>query len=125
MIMAEMGKIAFKFGGATRMSGLALGVFCAAFTAQAQEQVGATVAEIPVPAGPGSSEPSLFALADGRAAVSWTEPTEAGHAVKVALGNEAGWSAPSTVMLPFFHAALSLGKRCSSRICASLQRAGR
>jgi len=98
MIMAEMGKIAFKFGGATRMSGLALGVFCAAFTAQAQEQVGATVAEIPVPAGPGSSEPSLFALADGRIAVSWTEPTEAGHAVKVALGNEAGWSAPSTVV---------------------------
>lgn len=43
------------------------------------------------PAGQGAQEPVLFALKDGRVALSWLEPEGAGFALKVAVGSKDGW----------------------------------
>lgn len=98
MIMTGIGDTAFRFGGATWISMLTMGAIGAAVAAQAQDGTVADIVEIPVPAGPGASEPSIFALADGRVALSWTEPAAQGHAVKIAFGNQTGWSVPTTVV---------------------------
>ena len=64
----------------------------------AEEPLFSSVTELAVPAGDGAREPALFAMADGRVLMSWTEPSEAGFAVRVATGDASGWSEPRTVV---------------------------
>lgn len=47
---------------------------------------------------PGSGEPHLYATTDGRAILTWFEPAGDGHALKVAVRDAGGWSAPRTVV---------------------------
>lgn len=49
------------------------------------------------PAGPGSAEPNLDVDPEGRVHLSWLEPTDEGHALRVARFAGNGWSAPATV----------------------------
>lgn len=53
--------------------------------------------EIEFRAPPGSGQHSLFALADGRVALTWLEPTAAGHALRFAIRSDTGWSQAGTV----------------------------
>ena len=69
-----------------------------ALPAAAEERVFSTTINIDPPVGPGASEPSLFALEDGRILMSWTEPAGDGYAVKVTAGNIDGWSEPRTIV---------------------------
>jgi hypothetical protein len=48
-------------------------------------------------AAPGSMAPELTAGADGRAYLSWLEPDGSGHALRFAVRDGSGWSAPRTV----------------------------
>ncbi len=66
--------------------------------AQAQSNVFTSIAEIDLPLATGAQEPSLFAMADGRVALSWTEPAAQGFAVRTAIGDSTGWSVPQTVV---------------------------
>ncbi len=64
----------------------------------AEAQVFSSLEEIEVPSSGTVEEPSLVALPDGRLLMSWTElsgPTFA--SVRIALRDDAGWSAPVTV----------------------------
>lgn len=70
----------------------------AAVSASAQSAVFASVIELDLPVGPGAQEPSLATLADGRVAMSWTEPAGRGFAVRTAIGDRAGWSEPRKVV---------------------------
>jgi hypothetical protein len=45
----------------------------------------------------GSGEPNLFVTEDGRVMLTWFEPTEEGHALRVSLRSAEGWSAPMTI----------------------------
>ncbi len=49
-------------------------------------------------AGGGSGQPSLLPLADGRAVLTWLEPTADGHALTLAVRADDGWSEPTTVL---------------------------
>ena len=49
------------------------------------------------PAGPGSAEPSLAVAPDGRVYMTWLEPADSGHALKVAFLEGAKWSEPQTI----------------------------
>lgn len=55
------------------------------------------IVEIPVPVGPGAQDPSLFATDAGEILMSWTEPSEEGHAVRIASLIDEQWTAPMTV----------------------------
>ena len=54
---------------------------------------------LPSPAAPGSAEPNLDVGPDGRVHMSWLEPlgTSQGHALKVAMLEDASWSPAHTV----------------------------
>lgn len=49
------------------------------------------------PAGPGAAEPNLSVGPDGKVFLSWLEPADTGHALRVAELERQGWSAPRTV----------------------------
>lgn len=49
------------------------------------------------PAAPGSAEPNLFATAGGRVYLSWVASDSAGAALRYAVWQAEGWSAPRTV----------------------------
>lgn len=52
---------------------------------------------IPSPAGPGSGEPSLAVAPDGRVYMTWLEPADSGHALKLAVLEGAKWSEPQII----------------------------
>lgn len=55
------------------------------------------ITEAQSPAGADTREPDLFAAADGRVIMSWVEKTgEKRHALRFAVRDAAGWSAPGT-----------------------------
>jgi hypothetical protein len=56
-----------------------------------------TFEEFPLPTGPDSREPSLYATEDGRLLMSWTEPSEDKFTVKVATLEDGTWSEPRAV----------------------------
>ncbi|HEX7080074.1 MAG TPA: sialidase family protein [Gammaproteobacteria bacterium] len=49
------------------------------------------------PAGAGSGEPHLAVTDDGRAVLSWLEPTADGYALRFSTLTDGGWSAPQVV----------------------------
>src|SRR5262245_44667147 len=49
------------------------------------------------PAGPGSAEPSLAVAADGRVYLTWLEPADSGHALRIAALEGSRWTAPRTI----------------------------
>lgn len=49
------------------------------------------------PTGPGAAEPNLSVGPDGKVFLSWLQPTDAGHALRVAELERNGWSTPRTV----------------------------
>ena len=53
--------------------------------------------EISLPVGPGAQDPSLFATEAGEILMSWTEPANEGHAVRIASWTDEGWRTPMTV----------------------------
>ncbi|QXT41008.1 sialidase family protein [Gymnodinialimonas ceratoperidinii] len=55
------------------------------------------IVEVPVPVGSGAQDPSLFATESGKILMSWTEPSEDGHAVRIAGWIDERWTAPMTV----------------------------
>lgn len=65
--------------------------------ASSQETPFSAIRELGVPSAPGAREPGLFATSDGRVLLSWTEPMGQGFAVRLAIGDETGWSEPRTV----------------------------
>ncbi len=67
-------------------------------TIAAQEGVFAVVEPIPTPASPGAQDPSLFEMPDGQIAMIWTEPSPNGNSVRLAIGNDTGWTARNTVV---------------------------
>lgn len=54
--------------------------------------------EMPTPAGPGSAEPNLSTAPDGTVLLSWIEPDSAGHALRYAVLDDAGWTAARTIV---------------------------
>ena len=64
----------------------------------AQMEVFSSITEIELPVAPGAQEPSLFSMDDGRILMSWTEPAARGFAVRMAIGNETGWTEPQTAV---------------------------
>jgi hypothetical protein len=57
-----------------------------------------TLGEIEFTAPPGSAQPSLYALADGRVALTWLEPGRGdGHALRLAVRVGGTWGQPMTV----------------------------
>ncbi len=56
-----------------------------------------TLDEIEFTAPAGSAQPSLSALADGRVVLTWLEPTPDGHALRLAVRSDTGWTGPVTV----------------------------
>lgn len=56
-----------------------------------------TMEDLAAPAGPGSGEPNLDVGPDGRVWMSWLEPADSGHVLKVASHDGRRWSAPQTV----------------------------
>ncbi len=59
--------------------------------------VAQAVSEIASPAAVGSGEPNLTVGDDGRLYLSWIEPFDDGHALRFAVREGAGWSAPRTI----------------------------
>lgn len=60
--------------------------------------IGAVVPEpIGSPAAPGSAEPNLAVAPGGKVYMSWLEPADSGHALRVASYSQGRWSQPSTV----------------------------
>jgi hypothetical protein len=57
----------------------------------------AVLDSIASPAGPGSAEPFVAASPDGRVYMSWLEPADSGHALRIAALQGKQWSAPQTV----------------------------
>ena len=78
--------------------GLLLHSIAGTLPAAAHEHIFSEIIDIDPPVADGASEPSLFALEDGRILLSWTEPSGNGYAVKVAEGNTTGWSEPRTII---------------------------
>lgn len=72
-----------------------------AFSAQgafAAEGLFTSVKELRSPVAQGGREPSLSTMYDGRVLMSWTEPKGSGFAVKAAISDGSGWSAPQTIV---------------------------
>lgn len=65
--------------------------------AAAEKPLFASLKELNVPAAEGAREPNLFAMKDGRVLLTWTEPAGKGFAVRLAIGDEKGWSEARTV----------------------------
>ena len=57
----------------------------------------AELREVPPPTGPGSMTPYLSAGREGTVYLSWQEPDERGHAVRMAELSASGWSEPHTI----------------------------
>ncbi|MDQ3560646.1 MAG: glycoside hydrolase [Pseudomonadota bacterium] len=66
--------------------------------ASSQESPFSSSRELKVPAAKGAREPSLSATKDGRVLLSWTEQAGTGFAVRIATGDENGWTEPRTVI---------------------------
>ena len=66
-------------------------------TVHAEGAVFAETTSIVVPVGPGAREPALFALSDGRVAMSWTEINGPQTAVRFGLLKGDRWEGPHTV----------------------------
>lgn len=49
------------------------------------------------PVGASSAEPNLFAARDGRVLMTWMEPSEGGHALRVSVRADGEWSAARTI----------------------------
>lgn len=62
-------------------------------------QVGAAPAldSLPSPAGPGSAEPNLAVGDDGKVYMTWFEPADSGHALRIATLTGNAWSTPVTI----------------------------
>ena len=78
---------------------LLIGLAISAFPAQdasAQDEFFTSVKELPAPVAQGAREPSLSTMYDGRVLMSWTEPQGSGFAIKTAISDGSGWSAPQT-----------------------------
>lgn len=52
---------------------------------------------IPSPAGPGSAQPNLGVGADGRVYMTWLQPADSGHALKLSVLRGTQWSPPVTI----------------------------
>jgi hypothetical protein len=52
---------------------------------------------VAVPAAPGAGQPNVTALQDGRALLTWIEPADTGHALRFAIWDGDGWTAPRTI----------------------------
>ena len=63
----------------------------------AQDKAFDEIVELLPPVGPGSREPALVTLPDGRIAMSWTEPVGEDFAVRFVTGDASGWDTPQTV----------------------------
>ncbi len=55
------------------------------------------LAEMPAPVADGSAEPNLAVSPSGRMFLSWVEPADSGHALRFAVLDGGGWSAPRTI----------------------------
>ena len=66
--------------------------------ASAEEALFSSITELIAPVVDGAREPSLSTTIDGRVLMSWTEPEGNGFAVKTAIADASGWSAPQTVV---------------------------
>lgn len=58
---------------------------------------GSEVENIASPAGPGSGEPNLAVARDGRVYMSWLEPVDSGHALRIASYDGLRWSEATTI----------------------------
>lgn len=67
-------------------------------SAFAEKGLFASVKELRAPVAQGAREPSLSTMYDGRVLMSWTEPLGSGFAVKTAISDGSGWSAPQTIV---------------------------
>lgn len=71
---------------------------CLALATCARPSPSAVVGQVEFAGSPGSGEPNLHATGDGRAVLTWLEPiTEESHALRLAVREGDGWSAPRTV----------------------------
>ena len=59
--------------------------------------VALTIDSIASPAGPGSAEPNLAVGENGKVYMTWLEPLDSGHALRLATLTGAEWSAPTTI----------------------------
>jgi hypothetical protein len=66
--------------------------------ATAEGALFSSITELAAPVADGAREPSLSTTRDGRVLMSWTEPEGNGFAVRTAIGDASGWSAPQTVV---------------------------
>jgi hypothetical protein len=57
----------------------------------------APIDSIASPAGPGSAEPNLAVGADGKVYMTWLEPLDSGHALRLATLTGRQWSTPVTI----------------------------
>jgi len=57
-----------------------------------------TIGAVELALPPGSGEPNVHAMSDGRTVVTWLEPTEAGHALRFAVREAGEWSQPHTIV---------------------------
>lgn len=76
---------------------IAMSLSSFALPAVAQDQSFDEMIDLTPPTGPGAREPALATLPDGRVAISWTEPSDQGFAVRVVTGDRSGWDMPRTV----------------------------
>jgi hypothetical protein len=66
--------------------------------ARSPSAIGSAVSELLAsPAAPGSGEPNLAVAPGGKVYMSWLEPSDSGHAMRVASYSGGRWSEPSTV----------------------------
>jgi hypothetical protein len=56
------------------------------------------VDSLPSPAGPRSAEPNLAVGSDGRVYLSWLEPADSGHALKLSIYDGTKWSPATTIV---------------------------
>ncbi|MEX2282280.1 MAG: sialidase family protein [Gemmatimonadota bacterium] len=57
----------------------------------------ARIDSIPSPAGPGSAQPNLGVGTDGRVYMTWLQPADSGHALKLSVLRGTQWSPPVTI----------------------------
>ena len=57
----------------------------------------ATIEELPSPAAPGSAEPNFAVSPDGTVYLTWLEPADSGHALRIASFNGTSWSPARTI----------------------------
>ena len=56
-----------------------------------------TTDSIASPSGPGATTPNLTVAADGKVYMSWLEPADSGHALRLSVLDGRSWSAPRTI----------------------------